>query len=213
MKPLARNRYVCFFVLVTAGLTWDLVSKSWAFSSLGYPGGKSAWWVSYNGKNYFRLHTNFNPGALFGIGQGHGYLFALGSIVAISWLIYWLFFRGGASSKWLTVAGGLITAGALGNLYDRLYLHGCVNPATGEPILGVRDFLSVIIPVIDYGWPIFNFADAFLMVGAFMLFLQSFRHQEEHSEPLVTQTTQSEADGESQPAASAAVKSLPAHSG
>lgn len=156
-----------------------MLSKSWAFSELGFPNGRSATWLAIDGKDVFYLHTTFNQGALWGMGQGLGWLFAIVSIGAVSGILYWLFARGAAHSLWLTITLGLIMAGTLGNLYDRLYLHGCVNQF-GEPLHGVRDFLQMNLPLAsftplrDLQWATYNFADVFLISGAVMLFLQSF---------------------------------------
>jgi len=188
MKQVPPSRYWLFGSIAASGLAWDLITKSRVFRELGYPGRSSDW--SYStpflwGKFSFRLTTWFNQGALFGIGQGKGWLFASLSVLAVAGIIYWLFVRGEARSKWLTVTLGLILAGALGNLYDRMYLHGCVDSISGEPIYGVRDFFQADIPFIswswpltfrlipEYHWPIFNFADVFLVTGAIMLTIYS----------------------------------------
>ena len=80
---------------------------------------------------------------------------------------------------------GLILAGALGNLYDRLHLHGWTD-ARGKPEYGVRDFLNCTIPGIEfvsplrprlrpeYHWPVFNLADVYLVTGAVLLTVYSF---------------------------------------
>src|SRR5205823_3497420 len=60
----------------------------------------------------------------------------------------------------LCVALGLIFAGTLGNLYDRLFFGG------------VRDFLHWYY-LVD--WPVFNLADCCLVVGAGLLLLQAFQ--------------------------------------
>jgi lipoprotein signal peptidase len=62
-----------------------------------------------------------------------------------------------AREKWLMAALGLILAGTVGNLYDRLVFNG------------VRDFLHFYY----FEWPVFNLADCFLVVGAGMLLLQA----------------------------------------
>lgn len=188
MNHVPKSRYWCFGLLAAGGLAWDLISKAWVFSALGYPGRASDWsfetpllWGHFS----MQLTTWFNQGALFGIGQGLGWLFAVLSIGAAAGIIYCLFIRGQARSWWLTVTLALILAGALGNLYDRLYLHGCVDAATGRPLHGVRDFLQCDIPLVGYKWPfsfylieryhwpVFNFADSYLVVGAAMLTLYS----------------------------------------
>ncbi|MFN0054327.1 MAG: signal peptidase II [Planctomycetales bacterium] len=188
MSPIPRSRYWCFGLVAGGGLAWDLISKAWVFSELGYPQRSSDWsreWPFLWGHVSIQLTTWFNQGALFGIGQGLSWLFAALSIVAAVGIVYWLFVKGEARSVWLTVTLGLIVAGALGNLYDRLYLHGCVDPVSGAPLYGVRDFFQCDIPLIGYEWPlhfylipryhwpVFNFADIFLVTGAIMLSLYS----------------------------------------
>ncbi len=62
------------------------------------------------------------------------------------------------------VAAGLIAGGAVGNLLDRAFrgdqgfLHG-----------GVVDFIDL------QWWPVFNVADACVVVGALLLVVASFR--------------------------------------
>ena len=173
MKPVPRNRYVCFFLLSIVGLTIDLASKSAVFGELGHPGGRSDWNQRFFGDwGSARFLTSINEGALWGMGQGYTWLFALLSIVAVGGVCVWLFVYRAATSLWLTIALGLIMAGTLGNLYDRLGLHGCLRP-DGSAIYGVRDFLSFTFGT--YHYPIFNGADCFLVTGAIMLAIQSFR--------------------------------------
>jgi signal peptidase II len=62
-------------------------------------------------------------------------------------------------------------AGTLGNLYDRLGWHGCVDPLTNESIFAVRDFL--LFRLGTYNWPVFNIADVLLVLGASCLVAQS----------------------------------------
>ena len=180
------NRYVTFTVLAIGGLVWDLYSKSWVFAELGYPSGQSQWSRDFlSGWVTMRLFTSMNEGALWGMGQGYAWLFAALSLVAAAGILYWLFAKGAASSLWLTIALGLIMAGTLGNLYDRLGLHGCVDPRTSTTWYAVRDFLAFTFDrwsVFQFEfqrwtWPIFNFADVYLVTGTMMLFVQAFAPQ------------------------------------
>lgn len=165
------SRYIVFLLISTGALAWDLYSKSVVFESYGYPYRQSeSWLVWLWGKDVFRLMTSFNHGALWGMGQGLSPLFALLSIVAGVAVVYWLFVARGAKSWWLTVALAFVLAGTLGNLYDRLGLHGLTNDK-GQIEYAVRDFLYFEI----INWPIFNFADTFLVTGAIMLLIQSFQ--------------------------------------
>lgn len=164
--------YVVFLVMSTTLLVWDLYSKWHVFSTLGYEHRQSeSWFVGLWGKDVFRLMTSFNHGALWGMGQGYSSVFALLSVVAALAVVYWLFLARGAQSLWLTVALSFVMAGTLGNLYDRLGLHGLRDEVTGQIQYAVRDFLY--FQIIE--WPIFNFADTFLVTGAIMLLIQSFQ--------------------------------------
>jgi signal peptidase II len=124
-----------------------------------------------NGWMTFRLFTSFNHGALWGMGQGLTWMFSTLSLVAIAGVLYWLFVHGAARSLWLTVSLALVMAGTLGNLYDRLGMHGYVDQQ-GVLIRAVRDFLFFTFG--KFHWPVFNFADSFLVTGAIILVLQSF---------------------------------------
>lgn len=182
-----RSRYITFLLIAGLGLTWDLLSKWWVFRELGYPYHGSDWRYECSllwGRFSIQFFTSFNRGALWGMGQGHTGLFALLSLLAATFIVYWLFVRGEARSLWLTVTLGLIMAGTLGNLFDRLWLHGCTG-VDGRPEYGVRDFIACFIPMIGYKfpfefwlipafeWPIFNFADTYLITGAILLAIQA----------------------------------------
>ena len=104
-----------------------------------------------------------NQGALFGLGNQHAvaanYFFALVSVVAGVAIIGFSFRPGTARDRWLCLSLGLILAGTLGNLYDRIVFQG------------VRDFLYYYY-LVD--WPVFNVADCCLVCGAFVLLGQAF---------------------------------------
>lgn len=169
--PLPGNRYVIYGALAILGLAWDLYSKHIVFQWFGCPG-RAQWTWKAGSFLSFTLQTNFNEGALWGIGQGGAPVFAGLSILAVLGILYFLFWAGHARSLWLTVALGLVTAGALGNLYDRIGLHGWMH--NGKPVLAVRDFLYFRF-FDQFDWAIFNFADTFLVTGAIMLVIQSFQ--------------------------------------
>jgi signal peptidase II len=164
------NRYWIFGGVALGGLAFDLATKEWIFRSLGVPGAAD-WDWELGDLVWFRLTTNFNHGALWGFGQGWTGLFAVLSGVAAVAILYVLFARKQAQSLWLTVALAFVTAGALGNLYDRLGLHG-YRDAEGIPVYAVRDFLYFRL-FETFDWAIFNFADTFLVTGAIMLVIHS----------------------------------------
>jgi signal peptidase II len=102
-----------------------------------------------------------NHGALFGMGGSRkgtaNGAFAVISAVAAAGILAWGLRRSVAREKWLMVALGLILGGTVGNLYDRLVFNG------------VRDFLHFYY----VEWPVFNFADCCLVVGASLLLVQA----------------------------------------
>ncbi len=164
------SRYYVFVAILVLGTFWDLYSKEVVFHSLGYPSGTSAWTQTYlNGWVKFQLHTSFNEGALWGMGQGYTQVFSALSVAAAIGILCWLFVFRAAQSLWLTVTMGLVMAGTMGNLYDRLGLHGC--EVLGRKLFAVRDFLAFTFG--SYHYPIFNFADVFLVTGAIMLAIYS----------------------------------------
>ncbi len=174
-RPLKRPalRYAVFAVLSLSGLAWDLWSKWAVFNWLQVPGQFKVWKGSVLGIPInFELATTFNLGALWGLGQGQTWLFASLSILAIGVIGYFLWTGQAIESWWLTVASGLLLAGTMGNLYDRLGLHGW-NDGKSQ-IYGVRDFLDFVFFDGGFHWATFNFADSYLVTGAIMLVLHSF---------------------------------------
>ncbi len=109
------------------------------------------------------LRPHVNHGALFGLFRDHKSTanlgFAVISLLAAAGIIIWSLNRTTAGDRWLCASLGLILAGTLGNLYDRVVFNG------------VRDFLHWNYL---FDWPVFNVADVCLVCGAGMLLLQAF---------------------------------------
>ena len=162
--PIPKSHYAIFGFLMVAGASADLLSKQWVFQWRGLPQQMPPWWLI---EPYVGIETSVNQGALFGMGQGQGWLFAILSIIALLGICIWLFVYNAAESRWLLVAMGLVTGGILGNLYDRLGFP--VMP--GEYRGGVRDW--ILFRYQEYVWPNFNIADSLLVVGAIMLAIHS----------------------------------------
>ncbi len=163
------SRVVVFVLVAGGGCLADLATKHWMFRALGMPG-QRVWWLW---EGVFGFQTSLNEGALFGMGQGMVPLFALLSIGATLGILWWLFWLGAAREWLMTVSLGCVTAGMLGNLYDRLGLHGLkwlpghpVHEA-GQTVHAVRDWILVMIG--RWPWPNFNLADSLLVVGAALL--------------------------------------------
>jgi signal peptidase II len=158
------GRFFLFWGIAVGGLAFDLVTKSLVFSRIGPPPAAPVVLVP----RVLELHTSQNTGALWGFGAGlpgSSLIFASLSVVAAVIICYWLFFLHAASSRVLTVALGLIMAGALGNCYDRLVFGH------------VRDFVHFHVDAIRFDCAIFNFADNMLVVGALTLVLYAMRSE------------------------------------
>jgi signal peptidase II len=169
-SPL-RRPLVVFLPLMIGGCLLDLLTKRLMFDWLKLPSDPQSeiHWVV---QDFFGFQTAVNQGALFGIGQGMTVLFVTISLFAIAVIIGWII-KGSQQTMLLTISLGLISAGILGNLYDRL---GCwhIGVEIQETLkYGVRDWI-----LFDFGfykWPNFNLADSYLVCGAGILVWEAFQ--------------------------------------
>jgi len=170
LGDIPKSRIALFIILAAVGCALDLATKSWIFGKFGTQAAAGPDPIVII-PGVFGLTTNLNEGALFGVGQGKAIMFAGLSIIAAVGVLVWLTIGGAARDLWLTIALAAIMAGILGNLYDRLGLHGLTWPwpREGQPVYAVRDWLHFQIEAIGFQWPIFNLADSFLDIGAGML--------------------------------------------
>ena len=150
---MARSNALRFWPVVTAFVLLDVVTKAAAVRYLvpqRMPHDIVGDWV--------RFTLVYNPGAAFGLGQGFAHsrwLFLVLTVVALG-ILGWLYrtTRPGDGSR--TIAIALVTAGAIGNLIDRV-----------RHDLGVVDFVDVGIGAAR--WPTFNVADIAVSCGAMLL--------------------------------------------
>ena len=176
--------WILFLLPAILGLTGDLWLKCWSFPD-GVPTDKTA--MYYAGRHpgvdlqtglsqaptpiipkVLGFTTTINQGAVFGIAQGKVSLFLGFSVIALA-VILWVFATSCARQRVVHIALGLITAGALGNLYDRAMFHG------------VRDMLKFYVDWYPY---IFNVADVCLCVGVPLLIARWMFVKDETSKPL-----------------------------
>ncbi|CAN5770666.1 signal peptidase II [soil metagenome] len=133
----------------------DQLTKAWALDRLS--GGRL---VDVVGS--LRFNLAYNTGTAFSMGSGKG----LGPWISILAIVVVVGLSMGYTSRFRlgAVAAGLIAGGAIGNLADRAFrgddgfLHGAVI-----------DFVDL------QWWPVFNVADAAIVVGAGLLVLASLR--------------------------------------
>jgi signal peptidase II len=144
-----------FFLVAGVGVALDLWTKAVAFSS------PSLWREPYRFiPGWLEFEAVQNQGAVFGLGQGRRVLFVAVSIGAIAFLLY-LFATSGKRPIYqiYQILLGMLLAGVLGNLYDRV-MFGYV-----------RDMIHAVPQ-----WPkffpwVFNVADTLLSSGVTLMIL------------------------------------------
>ncbi len=104
-------------------------------------------------KNFFSLQLIQNYGAAWNILNNKVDFLILISLLAI--FILYRYMYNFKHNKRNNLAFGLILGGVVGNLIDRVFLGY------------VRDFLA--FKIINYDYPVFNFADVFIVIGVFLL--------------------------------------------
>ncbi|PXY24935.1 signal peptidase II [Prauserella coralliicola] len=104
-----------------------------------------------------------NPYAAFGMDFGGTWILAIVAMLVVGAIIW--FSRRLRSAGW-AVGLGLILAGALGNLTDRIFR--APGPLHGH----VVDFISAFQPNGDF-FPVFNAADSAISIGAVLIVLLS----------------------------------------
>lgn len=116
---------------------------------------------------YLALYSHRNRGAAWGMLQGQMGLFTIITIIVIIGIIYY-FHKEAKGKPMFQVGLMLLLGGAIGNFIDRLVKNEVV------------DFADVLIPIINYDFPIFNIADAALTIGVVITIL--FILKEERAE-------------------------------
>lgn len=103
-------------------------------------------------KNIISFTYVENRGAAFGILQNHRWLFILFTICAIIAIIVYTI-KVKPQSKLYMWSASLIVAGGIGNLIDRIW----------------REYVVDMIEFTFINYPVFNFADICVVVGAILL--------------------------------------------
>ncbi len=142
MRGVLRRHWVAMLI-AAAALAADQASKLWVVQTLAYG-------ESIPRYGFFRFTHVTNTGSAFGLLGGQNLVLTVASFAGIGALLY--FYRShDQPTLWARGSLGLMLAGAVGNLIDRIRLGH------------VTDF-------IDIGpWYIFNLADASIVVGVIIL--------------------------------------------
>jgi len=156
--------HLLYFTVALAFLALDLWSKHAAFARIP-PGGAYVVW-----EGVFELNPIRNPGMMWGGFQdvpAHWWVVLRGSVLIG---LVWLYFSLGNRAWIVQVAFGLVTAGAMGNIYDNVF--GGVPLGLGYFAGAVRDFLRITL----FRFPTFNVADSCICVGAPLLLIILWNH-------------------------------------
>ncbi len=139
--------YIVELAVIALILVADLLSKKYVWNFLDQNG------VQENVIGLFNLVKVKNEGAGFGIFQGKTIALTIITFIVVIAICVYLFFAL-KESEWLRISLVFVTAGGIGNIVDRI--------AFGY----VRDFIQ--FSFWD-SFPVFNIADSFVTIGAFML--------------------------------------------
>ncbi len=150
-----------FWVTAATGLAADLLSKQFIFAFLRGLEPDAANRLRYPIlEPWLVLQLAENTGGVFGILKGRSYVFVALTLAALG-VVFWMLRKAEPGRRLLPIALGLVAAGAIGNLVDRL----CFGY--------VRDF--IYIEAIN--WPAFNVADSCICVAAGLLVIEIFRSE------------------------------------
>lgn len=173
MMNAVRSYRRVFWTIVLVGLALDLAAKEAACAWIDPTENHGKGRVIIPGMFSLVHQERVNQGALWGLGNKYGsaanWIFAGISVAAAGVIVFWIMKPATAGDRVLCTALGLVLAGALGNLFDRIVHQG------------VRDFIWVYYepepgkfpwPFIN-PFPVFNLADSFLVCGAGLLLIQA----------------------------------------
>lgn len=146
-------------IVITLIFTLDRLTKYWATKVLMDNEGISII------KGFFDFSYLENTGAAFGMLSGKLIFLTLIPIVVLVFLAY-KYYKTKTKNVLLKLSGGMIAAGALGNLYDRIF-YGYVV-----------DFISVHYKNLYY-FPTFNVADMSITIGTFLIIIYVLKYVED----------------------------------
>ena len=135
--------------------------------------------------NFFKITFTENPGMAFGFDPGTNFklLISIFSLVASVGLLIYLF-ASRKKSLSLRIAIALILAGAIGNVFDRMF-YGLIYhyaPLFYGKVVDFFDFDFFNFTLFGRSyerWPIFNIADASVTIGVLILLFFYRKHQED----------------------------------
>ncbi|MDC3386246.1 signal peptidase II [Gammaproteobacteria bacterium] len=147
------KKNLIIFLVISIIFSLDFVTKNYAATNLLLNHSKAI-------NTYLNLTLAFNYGAAFSFlsdaGGWQRWFFVIFSIIVVSFISYILIKD--KDSEY--IAYSLVLGGALGNLYDRIFLGYVI------------DFIE--FHYNGFYWPIFNIADIAISIGVILLLYSMF---------------------------------------
>jgi signal peptidase II len=150
--PSGAVRALVIPAVAAAVIAVDQITKTWAENQLLN--------VSRHVIGPTYLVLTYNGGAAFSLGHGVTPIVETVVVVLVVWLLAVSRRLSRSASLPAAVGLGLLLGGALGNLADRVFRH--ISGHSGAVI----DFIQAV-----GWWPVFNVADAAIVVGVIVLVL------------------------------------------
>ncbi len=169
-----RGRGPLILAIAVVVVVVDQVTKTLALNHLSTVVGGLRLYRTDHVVGSLYLELTFNPGAAFGLGRGVTPI--VETVVVVLVVVLIVFGRRAARYSGLpdAIGLGLLVGGAIGNLGDRVFRHN------GGAVI---DFINIAqINGHEY-WPVFNVADASIVVGALLLAVQYSRLSRRRSRP------------------------------
>jgi signal peptidase II len=146
----ARGPYLKLLGAAAAVAVLDQLTKELALNLL--PGSRSVDVI----EGAITLRVTYNSGGAFGLLQGFPGLFLIATGVVVAAILLWA--RRLEDRRWAFPLG-MVLGGGVGNVVDRLF----------RDTPGVVDFIDLHV------WPVFNLADASIVVGVALVLVLSVR--------------------------------------
>jgi signal peptidase II len=172
-RPFAHTLYspaalARFFLTAAVGLGADLWTKSLAVTNLD--DGRVVEVIH----GWLQFEFIENPGAVFGIAPGKRMIFLAVSVAAVVFLTY--LFSSSSRRPFYQIILGLLLAGVLGNMYDRIEIGKVRDMIHMLPGWHWPGSIRHVLPFLpDELFPyIFNVADTLLCTGVGLMLIYSF---------------------------------------
>lgn len=161
------QKYLLCTLVTVFWLVFDQLMKWWVIANIPLNATPQQEVVLVPG--YMFLTHVRNTGMAFSLLEGQRYGFIVITVVILGYLIYTLVHTP-SSDRYSPVIIGFILGGALGNFIDRVRFGYVVDMVKNVIPVG-REWL-----ITNFGtdvWPIYNIADAALLIGMLALFVHS----------------------------------------